>query len=244
MTILHLSDTHAMHNYLHFASYEFSKDTPTVIIHSGDAANSRNPAINEHEMREFLEFYSGFISKDIPKIYVAGNHDTSIWQGLITRKDFEDRGIIYLQDEETVIEGVKFYGSPWTPTFGDWVFMKPRHKMGQIWEAIPEDVQILITHGPPKGILDIGADYSSKSLCSVGCKSLRTKIETLLPQGKLIAHLFGHVHNLSNGYTVNSGLLKIPAGLDSYPIQYSNGACVTDGKFNRGLSSFGNLLNI
>ncbi len=56
-----------------------------MIIHSGDCSNNINPYFNENEVRQFIDWY-----KEVPvkyKIYVAGNHDTSIEKRLVTKKD-------------------------------------------------------------------------------------------------------------------------------------------------------------
>ncbi len=90
MTILHLSDTHGFHRDLPVHIFEGID----MVIHSGDCSNWRDSARNSNEVMDFLEWY-----KDVPiehKIYVAGNHDTSIEKRMITRENFSDRGITYL----------------------------------------------------------------------------------------------------------------------------------------------------
>jgi Icc-related predicted phosphoesterase len=93
-------------------------------------------------------------------VFVAGNHDTSIEKGLVAKSDFNDRGIHYLENETIEIEGLKIFGSPYTPTFGyGWSFNKDRNKLERIWrKAIDEDVDIVIVHGPPRGMLDSSYD--------------------------------------------------------------------------------------
>ena len=65
--------------------------------------------------------------------------------------------IIIFEDELVELDGIRFYGSPWTPAFNDWAFNKSRAKIDKVWQNIPTDehIHVLITHGPPKGILDI-----------------------------------------------------------------------------------------
>ncbi len=54
-----------------------------------------------------------------------------------------------------MIEGLKFYGSPWQPTFHNWAFNLDRgEEIKKVWDKIPNDTDVLITHGPPFGILD------------------------------------------------------------------------------------------
>jgi len=158
MKIWHLSDTHTYHDLLKVP------DGIDLVIHSGDCSNPRDPYNNEPEVREFIDWY-----KELPikyKIYVAGNHDTSIEKGLVTKKDFEDNGIIYLENEYVTIKGIKIFGSPHTPQFGNWAFMKERHKLDRFWNiAIHEPCDIIVVHGPPKGVLDKSFDRDNNMEC-------------------------------------------------------------------------------
>jgi Icc-related predicted phosphoesterase len=202
-----------------------------MIIHSGDCSNPRDPYNNEPEVREFIDWYKELSPKY--KIYVAGNHDSSIEKKLVTKKDFEDNGIIYLENDYVAIEGIKIFGSPYTPNFGNWSFMRDRNKLDRFWcNAIHDDTDIVITHGPPKGILDKSENRDGLMECC-GDKSLLNKLLQVQPA----YHLFGHIHN--GGSIVNAGLQK----LSIYDTFFSNGSVVTDRKFGK-LSSNGNILVI
>ena len=225
MKIWHISDTHGYHELLQIP------EGIDMVIHSGDCSNVRNPYNNEPEVRKFIDWFS---SLDIKyKVYVAGNHDTSIEKKLVTKADFTDNDIHYLENETIVIDGIKIFGSPFTPTFGNWSFNKDRNKLERIWrKAINEDVDIVIVHGPPKGILDLS--YDRKNLIeNCGDKSLMNRVKEVKP--KLM--LFGHIHNCDD--IINAGTRTIP-GLDTI---FSNGSAATDGKFGK-LSSNGNILEI
>lgn len=125
------------------------------------------------------------------KIVIAGNHD-----GLLEK---EGRQLLkwaanteYLLDSATEFEGLKIWGSPWTPTFCNWHFMLDR--FGQIkkkWDLIPDGIDILVTHGPPYGVLD-ECQYSKRSdkFKHAGCEELRYALERLMPK----LHVFGHIH--------------------------------------------------
>jgi Icc-related predicted phosphoesterase len=225
MRILHISDTHTYHDLLKIPS------GLDMIIHSGDCSNPRDPYKNESEVRDFIDWY-----KEIPvkhKIYVAGNHDTSIEKGLVTKDDFKNAGIIYLENESVVIDGIKIFGSPHTPNFGNWAFMKERTKLERFWRlAIDEDVNIVVTHGPPKGILDKSYDRENNLECC-GDKSLLNRILEVQPTYSL----FGHIHNCKD--IVNAGVQKLSV-CNTF---FSNGSVVTDGRFGK-LSSNGNLITI
>ena len=229
MKILHISDTHGFHEMFPTDRFEGID----VVVHSGDCSNYKDVVRNEQEVRAFLAWY-----RDVPvahKIYVAGNHDTSIERRMITPADFAEAGIIYLENAATTIAGIKFWGSPHTPTFGDWAFMKSRDKISRVWDTIPEDTDILIIHGPPKGVRDLSFDRQG-NLEYCGCSALMKKCFKMKDQLKLV--LFGHIHDTDN---VNN------QGVSHYsktPTIFSNAACVDDGKFDRGLTSFGNILTI
>lgn len=230
MKILHISDTHGFHN--EFPVERF--DGVDVVIHSGDCSNYMDVSRNNNEVLDFIEWY-----KNVPvkhKIYVAGNHDTSIERRLVTPSDFAEAGIIYLENAATVIEGVKFYGSPHTPTFGQWAFMKPRHKLHDVWQAVPEDTDILIVHGPPKAVRDLSFDRDG-NLEMCGCTALAKRCWELRDTLKLVA--FGHIHNM-NRVDTNQGV----SHYSKTPTIFSNAACVHDGRFDRGLTSHGNIITL
>lgn len=121
-------------------------------------------------------------------VVIAGNHDAVIMgnPGLM-----QDVSCIYLQDETIELEGLKIYGAPWTPKFGSWAFMQEDPNLAEKWDRIPEDVDILMTHGPAYGILDqTDEKYGSEH---VGSASLRNKLDYgAFPNLKL--HVFGHIH--------------------------------------------------
>lgn len=228
MKILHISDTHGMHN-------EFPKETfdgIDMVIHSGDCSNSRNLMNSMIEISQFLEWY-----EKVPvqhKLFVAGNHDTAIARKQIDRADMVLRDIIYLENESIEIEGLKIWGSPITPTFGDWSFMKARDKTHEVWKTIPDDTDIIVVHGPPKGVRDLSYDRQN-NLEFCGDLALMKRVMAIKP--KLV--LFGHIHNCKD--IENQGISRY----HRYPnTVFSNASCVEDGRFDYGLTSFGNKFQI
>lgn len=230
MRLLHISDTHSFHRQVPVSRF----DNIDVVIHSGDESNYMDPYRNEIECRDFIDWY-----KDVPvkhKIFVAGNHSTAIERRLVTPGDFAAAGIIYLENASTIIDGVKFWGSPHTPTFGNWAFMKAREKINRVWEQIPEDTEVLIVHGPPKGVRDLSFDRNG-DLEMCGCSALMKRCWKLKDTLKLVC--FGHIHNM-DGVETNQGV----SHYSRTPTIFSNAACVHDGKFDLGLTSFGNIITI
>ena len=222
----HISDTHGDHALLTVPK------GIKIVIHSGDHSNHYDEYRNEPEARAFLHWFGKL---KIPyKILIAGNHDA-----FAARSNQEFRNlcamydIIYLENDWTYVEGIKIWGSPLTPTFKTWHFMKDRSTLHDVWKQIPEDTDIVIVHGPPKGILD--ASYRNDGTTDkCGCLSLKKHIlERIKP--KFV--LFGHIHN--NEDIINAGVLK----LSVHDTIFSNGSVVTDGKFGR-LSSNGNILAV
>ena len=181
MKIWFISDTHCEHRHL-------VPPVVDLVIHCGDESNHVDPRENEREAREFFEWYQAL---SIPtKIFVPGNHSTAIEKELIRPTDYPT--IKFLIHEETTWMGFKIFGSPFTPKFFDWAYMKPREDLDAIWQTIPDDVDILITHGPPKGYFDVTRDYETGDPVHVGSKSLcRHVLKRIKPQ----LHAFGHIHD-------------------------------------------------
>ena len=117
------------------------------------------------------------------KIIVAGNHDIAMESNMGMAKDLLSNAI-YLMDEAIIIDGVKFYGTPWQLPFNDWAFNKPEKELKEIFSMIPSDTNVLISHSPPYGILDMA--YGKH----LGSKSLRDRVEKIKPK----YHIFGHIH--------------------------------------------------
>jgi Icc-related predicted phosphoesterase len=225
MKIWHISDTHTYHGLL-----KVPKDID-MVIHSGDATNPRDPYASEQEMLNFISWFGSLPIKH--KVFVAGNHDLCIERNLVTKIDFMKNGIVYLENDYAEVEGIKIWGSPFTPTFGQgWAFNKKRSALHDIWKEIPDDTNIVVVHGPPKGILDL-AYHQLNCIEFCGDEALRKRMYLLNP--KLC--LFGHIHN--NEDIINAGTMK----LSNHDTIYSNGSVVTDGKFGK-LSSHGNTFEI
>ncbi len=181
MRIVCLSDTHN-------CNYKIIVPDGDILIHSGDATINGT----ELEVEEFLIWYSSLPHKH--KIFVAGNHD---WlyetNNRFARHLTANYGIKYLQDSATEIEGLKIYGSPWQPRFFDWAFNLNRGKeLADKWKLIPNDTGILVTHGPPNGILDkVSGEYGVEI---TGCEELRSRVKEL-SNHNLKIHIFGHIHS-------------------------------------------------
>lgn len=121
------------------------------------------------------------------KILIAGNHERNVerykkeFVHLVSQYD----SITYLHNTATTIDGVKFYGSPYSNEFYNWAFMEEEVGLSKIWAKIPNDTDVLITHGPSYGCLDLIEEGRN-----VGSESLRERKEVL----DLKLHVSGHIH--------------------------------------------------
>ena len=174
MKIIAISDTHCQHRQVKLPEGD-------MIIHAGDISNEGK----EGEVMNFLIWFSKLDYKY--KIFIAGNHDF-FFDGE-TDKDLSriiPEGIIYLNDSGITIEGIRIWGSPITPWLYDTAFNRnPGKNIAKHWKKIPPDTNILITHGPPYGILD-----KNRAQFSAGCKSLKRAVRKIAP----VLHIFGHIH--------------------------------------------------
>jgi Icc-related predicted phosphoesterase len=193
MKIIVVSDTHGKHKNL-----DSSKLECDTFIHAGDITT-------QGELSTLLDF--SFWLKDIPannKIVIFGNHEIGFQNGPKRQKAIEmikETGAYYLENNSIIIDGIKFYGSPATPYFFGWEWNYQRgEEIGKQWSQIPDDVNVLITHGPPYGILDLVEDTASNAGRDLhqGCADLRKRISSLT---QLKAHVFGHLH-LNGGQMV------------------------------------------
>jgi Icc-related predicted phosphoesterase len=152
-----------------------------ILIHAGDFSNSGNP----DKVQDFIQWISVQPAKHI--VVIPGNHDLrpDRWRHL-----FGPSRINYLEGSSIGLEGLNIFGSPWTPWFCDWEFNFPEKDNGiaavNHWANIPDNTNILVTHGPPANILDTNAQY-----IKCGCPYLANRISQL---NNLKLHVFGHIH--------------------------------------------------
>lgn len=186
-----------------------------VLIVAGDLGPVHDHSDSVH--REWYRVQFSWWIEKVPARYVittAGNHDLYLAKpGGRKLISYLGRGKhFHLQDESCVIDGVKFYGTPWTPRFGSWQFMKNDEALANKWAAIPEDTDVLIVHGPPYGYVDT-TDFYVKTPTSVGSKTLREWVHTHKP--KLV--VCGHIHEAhGTTQTFNGTVIANVSYVDSY----------------------------
>lgn len=176
MKFVHISDTHTMHD--------------RIVVPEGDCLIVSGDFLGAGNYRELIDFntWLGTLPHKY-KIVVAGNHDRIFEKDPAFAKKLLTNATHYLQDSEVTIEGIRIYGAPWQPEFCNWAFNLPRGPaLKAKWDLIPVGIDILITHGPPAGILDYFPQFGGMN--AVGCEELREAVLRVLPA----YHLFGHIH--------------------------------------------------
>jgi predicted phosphohydrolase len=185
--ICFISDTHNFHNKINIPECN-------ILIHAGDfSAIGRH-----HEVENFLKWFNKQPAHY--KIYIAGNHDISYQK----EPDFKQRmldiypNLTYLENTGIWIDNIYIWGSPYSPEFNTWAFGYNRNEANKIWDLIPDYTTILVTHGPPKNILDWCFYNQPPYPQDAGCEVLRNKIIRIKPKWAV----FGHVHE-SRGINQN-----------------------------------------
>ncbi len=190
-----ISDSHNQHKKIVLPEAD-------AIIHAGDISGMGR----EHEVIEFLNWFST-IGNFQHRIMISGNHDWLFQLNKTLAKEILSKypNVIYLEDSEVTINGLRIYGTPWQPTFFNWAFNVNRgEEIKKYWDMIPSNgIDILVTHGPPADILDL-CDHGGR----VGCEDLLNRIKEIKP----LANLFGHIHH-SHGIVEKDGTLFINASV-------------------------------
>lgn len=177
MNIWLISDTHNEHEQLKAPECD-------VVIHCGDESHHYSPALNAPEAEKFFEWFENLEIEH--KVYIPGNHSTSVHAGLVKPNKKRIHTLIH---ESIDIKGLRIFGSPFTPSWGkSGAYMRSRNRMRDIWEST-EACDLLVTHGPPKGVLDL--TITDGQLVQCGCKSLWNRVNEIRPK----YHCFGHVHD-------------------------------------------------
>jgi Icc-related predicted phosphoesterase len=183
-----------------------------VLLHAGDF--TRGGSLDE--VRAFTTWFAAQPHRH--KIVVAGNHDFAFERTPEAAAPLVD-GMTYLQDAGVTIDGVRFWGSPWQPWFHNWAFNLERGApIRQKWDLIPADTDVLITHGPPHGILD-----ETRRKEAVGCEELRVVVSRVRPA----LHLFGHIHE-GFGADEREGILFVNAAFVDFEYDPGNFPVVVD----------------
>lgn len=200
-----------------------------LLIHAGDFTSVGQKG----EVESFIKWIDQQASNyTYGAIFIAGNHDRSfdpkffreyedsdLWgdfshfqkptwlRNILSDLEPGRSSVTYLENQEVEINGLKVWGSPVTPWFyGErWAFNRQRGRdIKEIWDQIPLNTDIVVTHGPVVGRLD----YVPSSSEYVGCQELRNKIEEIRP----ILHVCGHIHE-GYGESMAGGTVYVNASI-------------------------------
>lgn len=227
MRLVCISDTHGMHDSMKYNILDFiDKNQENILIHAGDVTNVGS----QSGIRQFVEWFQN-IEGYLAKIFCSGNHDWGFYRKpawlyyLINDENLSQSDCTYLEDSEFTIQlpeismPIKFYGSPWQLPFMNWAFNLPENELAKYWEKIPDDVDVLITHGPAYGILDtVVGRYEH-----LGSVTLSERISKIKPK----IHICGHIHS-GRGIIEKDGVLYINASTATESYDMINKPIVID----------------
>lgn len=196
--IVAVADTHSSHRQIPIVP------DGDIFICCGDFTHKND--WRKEEMPVSVKDFNLWLG-DLPhkhKIVIAGNHEIGF--NKLTKEEIQKQILthcVYLQDSELLLEGIRFYGTPWT-TSKNMAFSCPRELIGKKWEVIPSGLDILITHLPPKDTFDLTptGHWGNSDLRKQVLERIKPKI-----------HLFGHVHEEGQRWTKIDGVNFINAAV-------------------------------
>ena len=201
MRIICIADTHNAHERLVIPHGD-------ILIHAGDITEGGT----RRELVSFINWFEKQPHKH--KVFIAGNHDYFLedvkLEALANRLP---ANVHYLHNSAVTINGLKFWGTPQSPSMSNWAFHDAFY-----WKDIPQDTDILISHIPPFDVLDLH-DRNSH----LGDSMLRKRIEEL----DLKLHVFGHAHD-SYGLTRLKDTIFINASSQDQSGRYMNPPIIFD----------------
>ena len=206
MRIVITSDTHGKHN-------ELGNLSGDVLIHCGDFCDGFHP--DGEDLQRIDDWFGAQHFRHV--LCVGGNHD-------FVAQDYTGDGPMfnnatYLLDTSALIDGVRFYGSPWVPMLERWAYYLPDDDLRSKWSKIPDDTDVLITHTPPWHTLDSPRDPT----VHCGCSHLAARIADL----SLRLHCFGHNH-ASYGRVERDGVTYLNASAVNSDFDIANSPFVFD----------------
>jgi Icc-related predicted phosphoesterase len=199
-----LSDTHQLEREI------IQVPDGDILIHAGDFS------FFSKSLKAILDFNEWLGELPHRCVVVPGNHEYFL-EADPSRRSLISNATVLI-NEGIEIQGLRIWGSPVTPLYGGAFGLSSAEDRRRLYAQIPEDTDILITHGPPYGILDLGPDSGLHS----GCRELFDAVMRVRPK----LHVFGHVHGaygvLQTDQTtfVNAALLGIHGSLENSPLVF------------------------
>jgi len=192
MKIVVISDTHQKHRGLEIPPCD-------LLLHCGDFGSFGEREIENLEDAD--QWFAEAPAKQV--VCTGGNHDFGLANG-----EFKFAHATLLVDREVEVNGVKIYGAPWCPELSGFAYFQDDDGLQEKWKMIPTDTDILVTHTPPQGVLDI----PSSGLGHLGCPWLKAELKRVQPK----YHCFGHIH-ASHGMHCEAGTAFLNASMVGGP---------------------------
>ncbi|QNI32089.1 metallophosphatase domain-containing protein [Alloacidobacterium dinghuense] len=197
-----LSDTHELHRELNVPSGD-------ILIHAGDFT------MFSRSLRSIIDFNEWL--GELPhrwKVVIPGNHETFLQTNPANRSLVNNAAVLI--NEAVEIAGFRIWGSPVTPGFGPAFSVNSADERRLLYDTIPDNTDILITHGPPYGILDSGSD----SQFHAGDRELFNAISRVKPRLSVFGHIHGCHGVIATEETIfaNAALLGPLGDIDEEPI--------------------------
>jgi len=201
--IVAMADTHGYHQNLLVPDGD-------ILVHAGDLTQTGTL----DELEQVNDFLASLPHRH--KVVIAGNHDWCFARQPVKARRILDAAV-YLEDEAVVLDGIRFWGSPWQPWFLDWAFnLRRGAALAEKWALIPANTDVLVTHGPPQGFGDTVSRGER-----VGCEDLLARLRQVQPK----LHLFGHIHEDRGSWKLGATLVvnvttaegTLPATVIAYP---------------------------
>jgi Icc-related predicted phosphoesterase len=185
MKITTVSDVHCKWNKIVIPECD-------ILISSGDYSFLGE----QHVVRDFHKWLNKQPAKHI--ISVQGNHEKGVEKNFSLSKQIAIEAcpkVHFMEEGQVEIEGLKIWCSAITPFFCDWAWNRyPGEDIQKHWDRIPDGTDLIVTHGPPYGILDWFPEYDSHlgemGIRHVGCPQLLKRVLEVKPK----VHIFGHIH--------------------------------------------------
>lgn len=172
ITIICIADTHELHRELEMPSGD-------ILIHAGDFTMFSKSAA---AIEDFNEWLGGLSYRHV--IVIPGNHEFFLEADASRRRMLSNATVLI--NEGVEILGLKIWGSPVTSLYGGAFGRGSEGDRAKLYAQIPDDVDVLVTHGPPYGILD----RTNQSAQPAGCRELLKRVGQIKPR----LHVFGHIH--------------------------------------------------
>jgi predicted phosphohydrolase len=179
LRIVAMSDTHFKHRSL-------TAPPGDILLHCGDLSSGHG---SPKQLEDFLDWFNS--QPHTHKVFILGNHDGYTESEVRTYITRFFPSLHFLLNSEITLDGLRIWGSPYTPSFSNWSWMLDRGApIKRVWDQIPNGIDILMTHGPPYGHGDLVPAHYQNFPQAAGCLELLKRVIEVKPK----IHFFGHIH--------------------------------------------------